>query len=97
MLCCRYGAQLEGLALSGMGHVTDTLWNAYLPKLVNAKILVCSFIISVKVEMRFCVQVMGTSELITTKIHVDHMIDSLARYCSKLERLEFRWDNETLR
>ena len=45
----------------------------------------------------FVVEVMGTSELITTKIHVDHMIDSLARYCSNLERLEFRWDNETLR
>ena len=28
----RYGGQLEGLALSGMGHVTDTLWNAYLPR-----------------------------------------------------------------
>ena len=53
--------------------------------------------LSVNMEMRFCVQVMGTSELIQTKIHVDHMIDSLARYCSKLERLEFRWDNETLR
>ena len=65
---------------------------------------------------------MGTAELITTKIHVDHMIgaacllsniyiyiyimtniiyniyimtDSLARYCPRLERLEFRWDNET--
>ena len=36
----RYGGQLEGLALSGMGHVTDTLWNAYLPKLVRARILV---------------------------------------------------------
>ena len=36
----RYGSQLEGLGLSGMGHVTDTLWNAYLPKLVNARILV---------------------------------------------------------
>ena len=36
----RYGTQLEGLGLSGMGHVTDTLWNAYLPKLVNARILV---------------------------------------------------------
>jgi len=41
--------------------------------------------------------VMGTAENITTKIHVDHMIDSLAKFCSKLERLEFRWDNETLR
>ena len=76
----RYGGQLEGLALSGMGHVTDTLWNAYLPKLVNARILV-----------------MGTSEVIQTKIHVDHMIDSLAKYCPRLERLEFRWDNDTLR
>jgi len=76
----RFGGQLEGLALSGMGHVTDTLWNAYLPRLVNARILV-----------------MGTAEAITTKIHVDHMIDSLAKFCPRLERLEFRWDNDTLR
>ena len=39
-LFCRFGGQLEGLGLSGMGHVTDSLWNAYLPKLVNARILV---------------------------------------------------------
>jgi len=76
----RVGGQLEGLALSGMGHVTDTLWNQYLPKLRSAKILV-----------------MGTSEAISTKIHVDHMIDSLAKFCPGLERLEFRWDNDTLR
>ena len=43
-----------------MCHVTDTLWNAYIPKLRNATILV-----------------MGTAEAITTKIHVDHMIDRL--------------------
>ena len=42
---CRYGSQLEGLALSDMNHVTDALWNAYLPKLVNAKILVGLFIL----------------------------------------------------
>lgn len=76
----RVGGQLEGLALSGMGHVTDALWNPYLGKLRNAKILV-----------------MGTSEAISTKIHVDHMIDSLAKFCPHLERLEFRWDNDTLR
>ena len=40
---------------------------------------------------------MGTAESITTKIHVDHMIDSLAKFCPRLERLEFRWDNDTLR
>jgi len=76
----RVGGQLEGIALSGMGHVTDALWNAYLPKLRSARILV-----------------MGTAEAITTKIHVDHMIDSLAKFCPHLERLEFRWDNDTLR
>jgi len=76
----RFGSQLEGLALSGMGHVTDSLWNSCLAKLPNARILV-----------------MGTSERITTKIHVDHMVDSLAKFCPKLERLEFRWDNDTLR
>jgi len=76
----RYGEQLEGLALSGMGHVTDQLWNTVLPRLVNARILV-----------------LGTAEAISTKIHVDHMIDSLAKFCPKLERLEFRWDNDTLR
>ena len=43
-----------------MGHVTDTLWNAYIPKLRSATILV-----------------MGTAEAISTKIHVDHMIDRL--------------------
>ena len=48
IFCLRYGAQLEGLALSGMGHVTDTLWNAYLPKLVNAKILVNCCALNVK-------------------------------------------------
>ena len=53
--------------------------------------------VSWEMEIRINFKVMGTSELIQTKIHVDHMIDSLARYCSKLERLEFRWDNETLR
>jgi len=76
----RYGDQLEGLSCSGMAHVTDSMWNAVLSKLVNAKILV-----------------MGTNENISTKIHVDHMIDSLAKFCPKLERLEFRWDNDTLR
>ena len=36
----RFGGQLEGLGLSGMGHVTDSLWNSCLSKLPNARILV---------------------------------------------------------
>ena len=46
-----------------MGHVTDTLWNTYIPKLRSATILV-----------------MGTAEAISTKIHVDHMIDRLVTF-----------------
>jgi len=41
--------------------------------------------------------VMGTDERMSMKIHVDHMIDAIAKHCHQLERLEFRWDNDTLR
>lgn len=36
----RFGHQFQGLALSGMSHVTDQLWMAILPVLTNAKILI---------------------------------------------------------
>lgn len=36
----RYGHQLWGIALSGMPHITDQLWQSVLPVLNNAKILV---------------------------------------------------------
>ena len=64
---------LKGLALSGMPHVTDSLWNSIFSKLKGAKILV-----------------MGTSDRMNVKIHVDHLIDAMAKNCPKLERLEFR-------
>ena len=63
-----------------MVHVTDTLWNASLTKLRNARILI-----------------LGCSDRMAVKIHVDHLIDAVAKNCARLERLEFRWDNETLR
>merc|ERR1719412_30843 len=75
-----HGLHLQGLSLSGMPHVTDTLWNSILTKLKNAKILI-----------------MGTTERMTLKIHVDHLIDAISKNCPYLERLEFRWDNDTLR
>ncbi|XP_067007726.1 F-box/LRR-repeat protein 2 isoform X3 [Anabrus simplex] len=36
----RFGHQLLGLALSGMPHITDQLWQSVLPILNNAKILI---------------------------------------------------------
>ncbi|PZC73081.1 F-box/LRR-repeat protein 2-like isoform X1 [Helicoverpa armigera] len=36
----RHGAQLHGLVLSGMPHITDQLWQSVLQLLVNAKILI---------------------------------------------------------
>lgn len=75
-----YGAQLQGLSLSGMPHVTDGLWNSIFSKLKSAKILV-----------------MGTSDRMNVKIHVDHLVDGMAKNCPDLERLEFKWDNDTLR
>ena len=66
---------LAGLSLSGMPHVTDTLWNSILTKLKNAKILI-----------------MGTTERMTLKIHVDHLIDAISKNCPNLERLEFRYN-----
>ncbi|XP_071554152.1 uncharacterized protein [Temnothorax nylanderi] len=36
----RHGHQLYGLALSGMPHITDQLWQSVLPILTNARILV---------------------------------------------------------
>jgi len=75
-----YGPQLKGLALSGMPHVTDGLWNSIFSKLKQARILV-----------------MGTTDRMSAKIHVDHLVDAMSKNCPHLERLEFRWDNDTLR
>jgi len=33
----KFGTQLKGLALSGMTHITDSLWQGVLPILKNAK------------------------------------------------------------
>lgn len=90
---------LQGVSLSGMNHVTDSLWISVLPLLKSARILV-----------------LGSPNRMAVKIHVDHLIDAIARlgkgfkeynisihcylphrHCSHLERLELRWDNDTLR
>lgn len=40
---------------------------------------------------------MGTADRMSTKIHVDQLVDAIANNCPILERLELRWDPETLR
>lgn len=45
---------------------------------------------------------MGTGKICTisrvsSKIHVDQIIDCVANNCARIERLEIRWDPETLR
>ena len=34
--------------------------------------------------------VMGTSDRMGVKIHVDHLVDGMSKNCPDLERLEFR-------
>ncbi|XP_055698787.1 F-box/LRR-repeat protein 2 isoform X1 [Phlebotomus papatasi] len=41
--------------------------------------------------------VMGTTERLSVNIHVDQLMDAIASYCSKLERLELKWDPDNLR
>ena len=41
--------------------------------------------------------ILGSADRMGVKIHVDHLIDAIAKHCTRLERLEFRWDNDTLR
>ncbi|CAL8082126.1 unnamed protein product [Orchesella dallaii] len=41
--------------------------------------------------------VMGTTDRLSTKIHVDQLMDAIANNCLNLERLELRWDPEALR
>lgn len=36
----RIGSQLQALVLSGMSHITDTLWMSILPLLTSARIIV---------------------------------------------------------
>lgn len=39
----------------------------------------------------------GCCQKIHQKIHIDSLIDSIANNCPHIERLEIRWDPETLR
>ncbi|KAG8175637.1 hypothetical protein JTE90_018599 [Oedothorax gibbosus] len=78
------GPMLRGLGLSNIPHITEHFYNAMLPTLRNSRLLI-----------------MGQPEdccpKISQKIHVDSLMESIANNCPQLERLEIRWDADTLR
>jgi hypothetical protein len=39
----------------------------------------------------------GWFKKISTRIHIDQILEACAQECPKLERLELQWDEETLR
>lgn len=80
----KFGSNLNGLILSGIPTITDQLWISAMPKLSNIRILG-----------------MGTSEGCCPKVYqkvlVDQLVESIANNCHRLERLDIRWDGDTLR
>lgn len=82
--CKVYGPYLHGLSLSGIPHLTETFWTSVLPRLKHARILMMGM-------------PEGCCPKVHSKIHADGLVDCIATNCSKLERLEMRWDPETLR
>ncbi|OTF71394.1 F-box/LRR-repeat protein 7-like protein [Euroglyphus maynei] len=77
-------SNLRGLQLSGIPHLTEQFWTAIIPALKNIRILVVGM-------------PEGCCQKIHQKIHIDSLIDSIANNCANIERLEIRWDPETLR
>ncbi|CAG0922833.1 unnamed protein product [Notodromas monacha] len=80
----KYGSNLLGLILSGIPTITDQLLISVMPQLRNLRILG-----------------VGTAEGCCPKVHtkvlVDQLVEAIANNCHKLERVEIRWDGDTLR
>ena len=57
--------------------------------------------IETKRNFRFRILIMGTPhgwfKKISTRVHIDQILEACAQECPKLERLEIQWDQETLR
>lgn len=78
----KHGPQLQGLVISGIPHVTDTLWLRVMPMLREIRILKMGTF---------------TLEGLNKKISVDQIVDAVANNCPRLQRAEINWDTETLR
>ncbi|CAF0803134.1 unnamed protein product [Didymodactylos carnosus] len=79
-----HARHLQGICYAGNPKVTEQFWTNTIKHMKHIKIIV-----------------MGTSngwfKKISTRIHVDQILEACATECQKLERLEIQWDEETLR
>ncbi|CAF0749524.1 unnamed protein product [Rotaria sordida] len=80
----RHGRQLRGIAYAGNAKVTEQFWTNTIKNIKNIKIFVMG-------------TAFGWFKKISTRIHIDQILDACAQECQKLERLEIQWDEETLR
>jgi len=83
-ICQSLRRESIGLGLGGHHKLLENFWVTCIPKMPKIKILI-----------------MGIAEdccsKVTAKIHIDQFVDCIAQHCTNLERLEIRWDQETLR
>jgi len=80
----RVGPTLKGVVLSGIPTVTDSLVTNIMPALKGIRILKLGMLADCAGRM-------------VCKISVDQLIDVMARYGTRLERLEMSWGPETIR
>ncbi|XP_013399778.1 uncharacterized F-box/LRR-repeat protein C02F5.7-like isoform X2 [Lingula anatina] len=80
----KYGPQLEGLMAAGKPKLAEQFWLNVIPYFKNMKICV-----------------IGTANgwflKISTRIHVDMIMETFAQNCPLMERLEVQWDPSTIR
>ncbi|RWS30711.1 F-box/LRR-repeat protein 20-like protein [Leptotrombidium deliense] len=78
------GPNLRGLQLSGIPHLTEQFWTSSLPLFKHMKILIMGM-------------PEGCCQKVQSKVHIDSLMDGIANNCPYMERIEARWDSETLR
>lgn len=78
------GPKLRGLQLSGIPHLAEQFWVSIMPLCKNLEILIIGM-------------PEGCCQKVQSKVHIDSLIDGIANNCPKMERIEARWDSDTLR
>ncbi|CAF3838505.1 unnamed protein product [Rotaria magnacalcarata] len=80
----RHGRQLRGISYHGNPKVGEQFWTNAIRNMKNIKIVVIG-------------TPFGWFKKISTRIHIDQILEACAQECQNLERLELQWDQETLR